>query len=198
MKIGVDLDGVIFDSEKMFRVEAELYDSIEFNQNSIIDNRIVKFQDRYKWTAEQQTEFMQKYQTKITEEAPFMPGAKKVLNMLKEDGHELIIITARGTTTKNHIEITEKILKNNNLNIFSKYFWAIENKEEICIQEKVDLMIDDSNTKCEAISHKGIKTIYFKDAPNFVMEENENLKILYNWGEVYRYVKEIQDANRNN
>lgn len=29
MKIGIDLDGVIFDSEKLYRVYTELYDMIE-------------------------------------------------------------------------------------------------------------------------------------------------------------------------
>ena len=198
MKIGIDLDGVIFDSEKMFRVEAELYDLFVLKQNSIIDNREVKFQDRYNWTQEQKTDFMKNYQTKIIEEAPFMPGTKKVLNMLKNEGHELIIITARGTSLKEHIEITKKVLKENNMDIFSKYYWAIEAKEKPCVEEKLDLMIDDSNTKCKAISEKGIKTIYFKDAPNFEMEENENLITLYNWGEVYRYIKEVENANRNN
>ena len=43
LKIGIDLDGVIFDSERIFRVYAELYDVIELHQNSIVDNREVKF-----------------------------------------------------------------------------------------------------------------------------------------------------------
>ena len=50
LKIGIDLDGVVFDSEKLFRVYAELYDILELHQNGIIDNREVKFQDRYNWT----------------------------------------------------------------------------------------------------------------------------------------------------
>ena len=38
MKIGVDLDGVVFDTEKEFRVYSELYDMIDLKQNSKIDN----------------------------------------------------------------------------------------------------------------------------------------------------------------
>lgn len=195
MKIGVDLDGVIFDSEKIFRVEAELYDLLELKRNSIIDNREVKFQDRYKWSKQEQTDFLQKYQTKIVKEAPFMPGAKKVLQMLKNDGHELIIITARGATSKEHITITKKVLKENEMDIFSKYFWATKEKEKVCLEEKVDLMIDDSDINCKAISEKKIKTLYFKDSPNFEMKENNYLKTLYNWGEVYRYIKELGEKH---
>ena len=32
------------------------------------------------------------------------------------------------------------------------------------------------------------KTIYLKDAPSYDLE-NEYVKMLYNWGEIYRYIK---------
>lgn len=190
MKIGIDLDGVLFDSEKLFRVYSELYDVINLKRNSIIDNREVKFQDRYNWTKEEKEDFMEKYQTKIVKEAPFMPGATEVIKMLKEEGHELIIITARGSVKKEHIQITQDVLKQNNMNIFDKCYFGTENKEQMCKQENIDIMIEDSNTKSKIISENGIKTIYLKDAANFDMQENKNLKVLYNWGEIYRYIKE--------
>lgn len=193
MKIGIDLDGVIFDSERIFRVYAELYDILELHQNGIIDNREVRFQERYNWSQEIINNFMRKYHTKIIEEAAFMPGAKEVIKMLKNEGHELIIITARGNKKKEHIAITEDILKKNNMYIFDKYCWGVEKKKEVCVAEKIDLMIEDSNNNCKAISDAKIKTIYFKDAPNYDIEENEYLKTLYNWGEIYRYIKEVSN-----
>lgn len=193
MKIGIDLDGVIFDSERIFRVYAELYDILELHQNGIIDNREVRFQERYNWSREIINNFMRKYHTKIIEEAAFMPGAKEVIKMLKNEGHELIIITARGNKKKEHIAITEDILKKNNMYIFDKYCWGVEKKREVCVAEKIDLMIEDSNNNCKAISDAKIKTIYFKDAPNYDIEENEYLKTLYNWGEIYRYIKEVSN-----
>ena len=108
--------------------------------------------------------------------------------MLKNDGHELIVITARGTINQNIISLTEKILKDNDMYIFDKYYWATENKDEICVKENLDLMIDDSDTKCSAIANAGIETIYLKDAPSYEMPETENLTTLYNWGEIYRYI----------
>lgn len=189
MKIGIDLDGVLFDSEKLFRVYTELYDTNVLKRNSIIDNRIVRLQERYSWTQEEINDFMEKYQTKIVQEAQFMPGAREVVKMLKEEGHELIIITARGSIKKEHIQITQDVLKQANMDIFDKYYFGTENKEQICKQENIDIMIEDSNTKSKIISDNGIKTIYLKDSANFEMQENENLKVLYNWGEIYRYIK---------
>lgn len=78
------------------------------------------------------------------------------------------------------------------MNIFDKYYYAVEDKAEVCKKENIDVMIDDSNHNCKNTSENGIKTIYFKDAPSYEMEENEYLKTLYNWGEIYRYLKGLE------
>lgn len=191
MKIGIDLDGVIFDSEKEFRVYSELYDMLELKQNSKIDNRKLKFQDRFKWTQEEIEGFLKKYHKQIIVESNFMPGVKRVLKLLKEDGHSLILITARGGMNEDMIKITEERLQQNEMDIFDKYYWATENKDEVCIKENVDIMIDDFYEKCKSIANSKIKTIYLKDAPSYDLEENDYIKVLYNWGEIYRYVKEM-------
>ena len=193
MRIGIDLDGVIFDSEKLYRIYSELYDIQDLKKNSIRNNREIKFQDRYSWNKEETDGFVKKYHRKITEVSNFMPGAKDIILLLKEEGHTLIVITARGKLNKDLIPITIQRLKDNDLDIFEKYYWGTENKEEICKQEKIDLMIDDSNKNCEKLAKDHIHTIYLKDAPSFDVEENEYLKVLYNWGEIYRYIKQLEE-----
>lgn len=191
MKIGIDLDGVIFDSEKEFRVYSELYDMIDLKQNSKSDNKELKFQDRFKWTPKEIEGFLNKYHKQIIVESNYMPGVKRILNLLKQDGHSLILITARGGMNKDMIKITQERLKQSEMDIFDKYYWATENKDDVCIKENIDIMIDDFYKKCESIANKKIKTIYLKDAPSYDLEENEYIKVLYNWGEIYRYIKEI-------
>ena len=193
MKIGIDLDGVVFDSEKHLRVYSEIYDMLELNQNSKKDNKELEFQDRFDWTEEQIKDFWEKYIKKIWRESNYMPGAKTVLKMLKEDGHELIVITARGGTYKEAIQATEDRLKEDGLDIFDKYYWATNDKSDICKKENIELMIEDNDVNCKHISDCRIKTIYLKDAPSKELEENEYLKILYNWGEIYRYIKELDN-----
>lgn len=192
MKIGVDLDGVVFDSEKEFRVYSELYDTLDLKKNSKIDNRELKFQDRFQWSQEETETFLKKYHKQIMKESNFMPGAKIVLKLLKEEGNNLILITARGGINKDMIKITEERLKESGMDIFDKYYWATENKDEICQKENIDIMIDDFYKKCESIANKKIKTIYLKDAPSYDLKQNEYIKVLYNWGEIYRYIKEMK------
>lgn len=198
MIIGIDLDGVVFDTEKEFRVYSELYDMLDLKQNSKKDNREIKFQDRFDWKKDEVDAFVKKYLKQIILEANYLPGAQRVLNLLKEDGHTLILITARGGLDKQMIEITKERFRQENMEIFDKYYWAIENKDEVCLKEKVDIMIDDSYLKCNSIANSKIKTIYLKDAPSYELEENEYIKTLYNWGEIYRYIKEIEDNEDTN
>lgn len=193
MKIGIDLDGVVFDSEKEFRVYSELYDMLDLKQNSKINNKELKFQSRFKWTKEDIDGFLNKYHKQIIVESNFMPGVKRILKLLKEDGHTLILITARGGMNRDMIKVTEERLHQNEMNIFDKYYWATENKDEVCVKENVDIMIDDFCDKCKSIANSKIKTIYLKDAPSYDLEENEYIKVLYNWGEIYRYIKEIEN-----
>ena len=111
MKIGIDLDGVVFDSEKLYRVYTELYDMIELGKNSKKDNRELKFQDRFDWTDEEKDNFLDEYQPEIISQANYMPGAKMILKKLKEEGNDLYIITARGIHNEQIIEITKNIFK---------------------------------------------------------------------------------------
>ena len=195
MKIGIDLDGVVFDSEKEFRVYSELYDMIDLKQNSKTDNRELRFQDRFQWTEKETKDFLKKYHKQIIEESNFIPGVKRILKLLKEEGNSLILITARGGINKDMIKITEERLKENGMDIFDKYYWATENKDEVCQKENVDIMIDDFCKNCENIANSKIKTIYLKDAPSYDLKENKYVKVLYNWGEIYRYIKEMENIN---
>ena len=192
MKIGIDLDGVVFDSEKEYRIYSELYDVIDLKKNSKINNQELKFQKRFRWTEEEIQGFIEKYHKQIVVKSNYMPGAKEVLKLLKAEGYILVLITERGGIYKDMIKITEERFKNEGMEIFDKFYWATENKDEVCVKEHIDIMIDDSYDKCKSIAKAKIKTIYLKDAPSYDLEENDYIKVLYNWGEIYRYIKELE------
>lgn len=190
MKIGVDLDGVIFDAEKLYRVCTELYEVLDLKKNTLIDNSCFRFEERYAWSDEETKHFIEKYHTYIVENSNFMPGAKEVLKLLKDEGNELIIITARGYDNNKYIKITEEIFRKNNFEIFNKYCWGSLDKVKVGKDEKIDLMIDDYDKNCKEFAKSKIKTIYLKDAPSISLEDTEYIKTLYNWGEIYRYIHE--------
>lgn len=193
MRIGIDLDGVIYDTEKYFRIYQELYDMYVLKQNTKVDERNISMQKRFEWSDDIMADFYERYVPLILKEANYMPGAMMILKMLKEEGHDLVIITARGTDTESLIPITQKRLEEDGIkDMFEKCHYAVYDKADICKKENIDVMIDDSINNCKKTSENKIKTIYLKDAPSYDMKENEYLKVLYNWGEIYRYLKEME------
>lgn len=187
MNIGIDIDGVILDSEKVFRTMADLYNTINLNNRAIKAPDEPRIQEKYNWTNEEIQDFADKYFIECTEKANFMPYVKDVLNLLKKEGHKLIIITARGKDKKEMREVAERKFKKEGLK-FDKYYWAKQDKADVCVEEKIDVMIDDNYRNCIEIANKNIKTLYFRDA-GIKKISNENIEEVHNWGEIYKYIK---------
>lgn len=189
MKIGIDLDGVVLDSETTFRTYEEIFDAGVLKKNSLVDKRELKFQGRYNWSEQEQKEFIQKYFMKVSKESGLMPGFKGVYNLLREQGHEFVVITARGRYIAEMKDDAIRVLDENDIK-FDKYYWNIEDKLEICQKENVDLMIDDDWRIIKNISESGINTLYFRDTNLMKLDESEYIHEVNNWGDVYRYILE--------
>lgn len=188
MKIGIDVDGVILDYERVLKTYGELYDFIELKKEGIIHRHEHYLRNRYNWTEEERMNFINKYFVKLAKKAELLPGAKDVIDMLQKEGHELIIISARGGMIKKLKDIAEEKFKKENLT-FLKYYWKQEDKLEIAKKEKIDYMIDDTYEICKKLSENGIKVIYFRDKEMKKLEPSDNLIEVSNWGEIYRILK---------
>ena len=186
MRIGIDIDGVILDSEKQFRNAAELYDILELKRNSIINVNEGLIQRKYDWTDAEFHSFADKYFAECSKRSNLMPGAKEVIELLKKDGHELIIITARGYDLSIMKDIVEEIIKREGLQ-FDKYYWRTPEKVGVARSENIDIMIEDSLHNCEKFADEGIRTIYLRDS-NMKPSNNHLIKECYLWAEIYRYI----------
>ncbi len=188
MKIGIDLDGVVIDSETTFRTYEEIFDIDVLKGNNLINKEEPKFQARYNWTNEQEKEFIEKYFMTVSKESNLMSGFIGIYNLLKEQGHEFVVITARGGFIKEMKDDAIRLLEENNIK-FDKYYWNVEDKLEICKNEKVEIMIDDDWKIIKRLADNKVKTLYFRDTNLMKLEENEYIKEVNNWGEIYRYIK---------
>ena len=144
-----------------------------------------------KWKDEEQKEFINKYFLTISKESSLMAGFVGVYNLLKNENIEFIVITARGGLGGNEMkDDAERLLNKYNIK-FDKYYWKQDNKLEICLKENIDLMIDDDYRIIENLSKNNIKTLYFRDTGLKKLQENECIKEVNNWGDIYRYIKDI-------
>ncbi len=80
-------------------------------------------------------------------------------------------------------------LLNENKIEFDKYYWKVEDKLEICKKENIDIMIDDDWKIIQRLADNKIKTLYFRDTNLVELEENEYIKEVNNWGDIYRNIK---------
>ena len=188
MKIGIDLDGVVLNTEVLWSTYAELYDCIELNKNNVINTEEPHIQKRYDWKKEDEDKFWDRYADMT--DFDIVPGAKQVIDLLKKEGHELIVITARGAISKQH-EIAVQKLEDEGIH-FDKYYWKQKEKLDICQLENIDVMIDDNYHICEAIREAGIPVIYFNALYRKHLDERDGLKEVYNWGEAYRAIKNLK------
>ncbi len=197
MKIGIDLDGVVIDSETTFRTYEELYEISILKQNNLVNREEPKFQSRYNWTKEQQKEFTDKFFVQISKESNLMSGFISAYRYLKEQGHEFVVITARGLTPDGNFmkemeDDAKRVLEEGNI-FFDKYYWGQENKLNVCQKENIDIMIDDDWRIIEKLASNNIKTLYFRDTNLKKLEESTFIKEVNNWGDICRYISEISN-----
>ncbi|MEE0865223.1 MAG: hypothetical protein U0L98_00200 [Clostridia bacterium] len=96
---------------------------------------------------------------KVSKESTLMAGFKEVYNLLKNQGHEFVVITARGNFIEEMKDDAERLLEENNL-YFDKYFRKVDDKLEICKNENIDIMIDDDWRIIKKLAENNIKTLY--------------------------------------
>ena len=117
-----------------------------------------------------------------------MSGFIGVYNLLKNQGHEFIVITARGGFLNEMKDDAIRLLDENDIK-FDKYYWRVKDKLEICQNEQVDIMIDDDWRIIKKLAENKVKTLYFRDTNLVKLEENEFIKEVNNWGDIYRIIK---------
>ncbi len=185
MRIGIDLDGVIFNSERLYRTYGEIFDMKNGGSGQ-------KFPDSpdvcysYGWSEELANEFIETYFYYIQMHSPIMDNAIEIIKKLKSEGNELILITARGCISQQEIDISIKRLKEHGLE-FDGFHFVSTDKLKVCQEEKIDVMIDDCINHIEKISSAGIKCLYFRDIWARPCH-NKNVLEVHNWGEIYRKI----------
>ena len=192
MKIGLDLDGVVIDSEKTIRTYLEIYAIEKLNGAAIVNYDEPKMYSRYNFTKEQQEEFIQKYLLQCSKESSLMAGFKPVYQRLKDAGHEFVVITARGGYNQDMKTDAIRIISEANLDKeIEKFYWHTSDKLETCQKENVDIMIDDDWQVIDKLSKNGIKTLYFRDTNMKKLPESEYVKEVNNWGDIYRVIVDM-------
>lgn len=188
MVIAVDLDGVLFDTEEYFRTYAQIYD-LKFVKNGLKNAKEMNVFDRFGWDKEIANDFYEKYTAEVLNNAPIKAGAKYVLNELKNMGHNIICVTLRGFYRQCEIDITERRLKKEGIK-FDKVFYSQNNKLKVCLEENVELIIEDSHKNIRLLSKNNIKCLHLKGA-GLKSVRHKNVIEVQNWGDILEKILKI-------
>ena len=187
MRIGIDLDDTITKTDEILFKYAKKY-----NEEEKILFKINRgewdWNKAFGWDEEKCETFFSRYLKKIFEEAEIKENAKEKINALKNDGNKIIIITARDTKSLKEVhKVCENWLINNKVNV-DKIVVDGEDKAQKCLENKIDIFIDDNVYNCESV-YKNLKIpVLLMDSRYNKDYQNSNIKRVYNWNEIYNEI----------
>lgn len=123
---------------------------------------------------------------------PLRDGALEVISKLKDEGHEIIFITARNPQEfVEPYKISYDFLKVNKVP-YDKLLVNIQRKDQQCLIEGIDVFIDDNNDNCRAVHKVGVDTLQFG---TLFTKKLKNIERVESWQEVYNYIQNKLKSN---
>ena len=152
MRIGIDIDDTITETASLIDdvlMENRLYD---------LDNDF----DSYGYEElKSYSDIISENIYKVLKNCPIKNNAVEVIKHIKDLGHEIYIITARNNLySKNVIDITISFLKEHGI-IYDKIIFDCDEKKSVCLDNKIDIMLDDKASLIENLENTKTVGILF-------------------------------------
>lgn len=191
MNIGIDIDGTLTD-EHSFLIKKGLEFIEKNNLNYKLENAD-EFNtiDIFNWGRNTEIEFWRNTNEifEYAKNIEILPNATEVINKLKNN-NKIFIITSRefGTEENEKGTLMRKLVKEwlEKYDIsYDKIIFSKDNKVKECIENNIELIIEDSPRNIEKLKDI-VKTIICIDAPYNKHLVGENIVRCKNWEEIGR------------
>lgn len=195
MRIGIDADGVLTE------IESYLWDYgskflVEHDIDVSIDHTQYNTMGAFGWDEEKDDIFWKEHYDHYCKTVSVKRFAPEIIKKLKQEGHEIYIITARGSDEfvdkkykKRSYKMLKKWLKDNKIK-YDKLIFTEGNKTSYCLDNQIDIMIEDCPENLRQISKK---------IPMICMHANYNAKVrgkniirCHTWYEVYNRINGLK------
>ncbi len=191
MIIAMDIDDVVARFTRPMLRNAVIYDK----QNSKLKRGIINpdaywvTRGMFDWSEDECKEYEEKSTKIIYKNQRVVSGVKQFINLMRQDGHKIYFITARGLDGYSKKRDTQVWLKEQNIK-YDKLFFKVKDKVKILKKYNVDIYIEDSYDKCVKADAAGIFTIQFCDFPT--RYKNAKFKRQINsWHEIYELILKL-------
>lgn len=196
-RIGIDIDGCLTDVYSWYFKNGSEY--AKTVGKGLVNENGCDAKEMYDLTDDEFKNFLEKKLLDYSMNEPVREGASDTCIQLISEGFELYIITARFNSDKDNEEglkmrkIVEKWLKDNKIP-YSKIIYSSENKKDICLENHIEIMIEDNLKTLKEIK-KYIPVICF-DAPYNRNIDNDNLIRVTKWEEILNYITKKYENNK--
>ncbi|MDK2899371.1 MAG: uncharacterized protein PWQ10_558 [Patescibacteria group bacterium] len=190
MRIGIDIDGVLTDIEQWQLDYASKFYYENYNK-IIVDYKGYETNEIFNTGQECDDLFWNKYFEEYSTDVKTREFASEIIDKLKADGNEIYIITARGSSLSKFNDTTKlketeenviNWLNKNNIH-YDKLIFSAEDKLAYCINNNIDLMVEDKTDNINKISTK-IPVICFN--ANYNEDCNgDNITRCFSWYDLY-------------
>lgn len=184
MIIGFDADDVIFDTGELL---ISLLDEIG-------DERLLELRAeimRGDVTIPEVRGFLDTYFTPVIKDIRPKEHVKEVIDNLKQAGHEVAIVTARGNKSfADSEEATRHALMQNEIEC-DFIVYDSHDKAKDCMEKGVEIFVDDSPKHCLAVAETGIPVIGFLSEANKEEFEKSGLLCVSDWWELERELERM-------
>lgn len=174
MRIGIDVDNTMTDTfGYVIDLKKKYYNDLDNNYHN--------------WDTDIRDDFLEKYIEEIWSNCSLKDNCREVINKLKKEGHEIIIITYRQDVyVDNSYEILKNYLDKNGV-LFDEIYMHITDKGKLCKEKNIDLFIDDKLENVESVANVGIDVLQFYNE----FEKIGNYQIVKSWDEIYTYISNL-------
>ena len=194
MNIGIDIDDTItLTYEDTFPraidfVKNVLKKDIQLDLTQAYEHDYIE--NVFKLDSEEMDLFWRQNLAELTSIVKPKDNSIEVINRLKDEGHNIFIMTARWDCDYcNSEKLSKEWLEKYNVK-YDEIFLNLKSKKQTAIDQKIDLFIDDSIRNCREVSEAGIKCLLFKSEVNSKCAGKVDFDIVDSWNEVYSRIKD--------
>ena len=198
MRIGIDIDGVLTDIEQ-FQLDYGSKFYYENYKKEIVNHKEYETYDIFDSNKEIDNLFWNKYFIDYSVNVKARDLSSEVIKKLKEDRNEIYIVTARGSflshssgvmTYDENKKVVKKWLEKNDI-YYDKLIFSPGDKLDICLENNIDIMIEDSVHNINIVSTK-LPVICFHANYNELCH-GENIIRCYSWYDIYAKINNLKN-----
>lgn len=197
MKIGIDIDNVIANFDDELLKEYLKYDKQLRNAGIINSTPVYLRYGMFDWSKAEEEAFYKNNIERIVKKLKPLNNSVYYIKKLKELGHEIYIITGRDNGEySDPYKLTKDWLKKYDIIYDELLFTNAYNKQEkskVCIENKIDLMIEDSINTCLNLISNGINVYTMNTRYN---QNKKELIRVSNWKEIYKKITNSVDVKK--